>query len=49
MRPTLIGAAEVDQWMACMRKALDTVEPPPYWREILDQAFVRMCDALRNS
>lgn len=46
--PYAIGAAEVDQWLACMRRALDTVEPPADWREILDQAFVRMCDALRN-
>ena len=47
--PYAIGHAEVDQWLACMRQALDQVEPPPYWREILDQAFVRMCDGLRNS
>ena len=46
--PYAIGAEEVDQWLACMRQALDAVEPPPYWRDILDQAFVRMCDALRS-
>ena len=46
--PYAIGAEEVDQWLACMRQALDAVEPPPYWRDILDQAFVRMCGALRS-
>jgi len=47
--PFPIGAKETDQWMACMRQALDQVEAPAQWRGLLEQAFERMCQGLRSS
>ena len=47
--PFAIGAQEADQWMACMRQALQAVEAPAEWRGPLEQAFERMCQGLRTS
>jgi len=44
-----IGAAEVDQWMACMRRALAATEMPDDWRDALDRGMTRICQALRNA
>ncbi len=47
--PFAIGAAEADQWLDCMRKAMLLEPPPAEWREALDTAFARMCQGLRNA
>ena len=44
-----IGEAERDAWMVCMRAAMDDCELPPDMRDLLDQAFLRMANAFRNS
>ncbi len=44
-----IGAAEADQWMACMRQALAAAEVDPDWRPLLERAFERMCQGLRTA
>jgi len=44
-----IGQAERDAWMVCMRAAMDDCELPPDLRDLLDQAFLRMANAFRNS
>lgn len=43
-----IGAAEAEQWMACMRQAFDEAGVPALWRKALDAAFARLCEAMRN-
>ncbi len=47
-RPYEIGDTEVDQWMMCMRRALDDSELPAEMRALLDQGFVRMANAFRS-
>ena len=47
-RPYEIGDAEHDQWMMCMRTAMDECELPEDMRALLDQAFSRMADAFRS-
>ena len=44
-----IGEAERDAWMVCMRAAMDDCELPAEMRGLLDQAFLRMANAFRNS
>ena len=44
-----IGQAERDAWMVCMRAAMDDCDLPPEIRGLLDQAFLRMANAFRNS
>ena len=46
--PFAIGESERDQWMACMRQALNETEMDKDVREIVDQALFRMADSLRN-
>lgn len=46
--PFAIGAAEVEQWLGCMRQALEAVRAPEAWREPLMTAFTRMCGGMRN-
>lgn len=46
--PFAIGESERDQWMLCMRKAMDEAELDNDVREIVDQALFRMADALRT-
>ncbi|MFN3582817.1 group II truncated hemoglobin [Phenylobacterium sp.] len=44
-----IGQAEAEQWAACMRKAMGVADVPPAWIRPLDEAFSRMCKAMRNA
>ena len=46
--PFRIDAAVADQWLACMRAALDAVSVSAQWRGPLDDAFARMCTGLQN-
>ena len=46
--PYAIGNAERDQWMACMRQAMDDCEVPQDVREMIDKPLTRMCEAFRN-
>lgn len=43
-----IGPAERDQWMACMRAALASLEIEDDVRALFDAAFARLADGLRN-
>ncbi|MDO9224537.1 MAG: group II truncated hemoglobin [Pseudomonadota bacterium] len=43
-----IGNAERDQWMHCMRLALDEVVEDAKLRAELHQAFVKVADHMRN-
>jgi hemoglobin len=46
--PFAIRAAERDQWLACMRMALDDVDAPPDLVEPLMKAFHGTADWMRN-
>ncbi len=46
--PFPIGDAERDQWMLCMRQALDEVVPDPRLRDELGTAFQKVADHMRN-
>lgn len=47
-RPYAIGEAERDQWMMCMRRALEECDVDPEIRSLLDKPFLRVADAFRN-
>lgn len=47
-RPYAIGEAERDEWMMCMRRAMEECELPAEVRALLDQAFLRMANAFRS-
>jgi len=47
-RPYAIGDVERDEWMMCMRSAMDDCELPAEMRALLDQAFLRMANAFRS-
>jgi len=47
-RPFQIGAAERDQWMFCMRRAMADCEVQPELRILLDKPFMRMCEAFSS-
>jgi hemoglobin len=47
-RPFAIGAAERDQWMMCMRRALADCGVKEEMRALLDPAFLRVAEAFRN-
>ncbi|MDP1753577.1 MAG: group II truncated hemoglobin [Reyranella sp.] len=47
-RPFAIGQAERDEWMMCMRRALEDCGVPEDVRSVLDGAFLRMAEAFRN-
>jgi len=47
-RPYEIGETERDQWMTCMRAAMDECAVPAEMRALLDQGFLRMADAFRS-
>lgn len=47
-RPFAIGEAERDEWMMCMRRALEECGLPEDIRTVLDAAFLRMAEAFRN-
>jgi hemoglobin len=46
--PFSIGAAERDQWMLCMRRALEDMEMPEELRRHLYQAFWQVANHMRN-
>jgi len=43
-RPFAIGEVERDEWMMCMRRAMDECALPADMRALLDQAFWRMAN-----
>jgi hemoglobin len=47
-RPYAIGDIERDEWMMCMRHAMDECGLPADMRALLDQAFSRMADLFRG-
>lgn len=47
-RPYPIGAAERDQWMMCIRRAMEDCGVEPEVRKLLDQPFMRMCQAFSS-
>ena len=46
--PFSIGNVERDQWMACMRQAMEEVDVPTDLRAALGDAFQRTADWMRN-
>lgn len=46
--PFPIGTRERDQWLQCMRQALDEVVPDDKLRNELYAAFVKVADHMRN-
>jgi hemoglobin len=46
--PFAIGDLERDQWMACMRQAMEEIEVPQGLRMGLTQAFKKTADWMRN-
>lgn len=46
--PFAIGDEERDQWMHCMRLALDEAVEEAALRKELEQAFVKVADHMRN-
>ena len=46
--PFAIGESERDQWLRCMRQALDEVVAEPALREELFAAFAKLADHMRN-
>lgn len=47
--PFAIGIAERDQWMGCMRQAMQECELDPALRERLDASFMNTADWMRNT
>jgi hemoglobin len=47
-RPYAIGDVERDEWMMCMRLAMDECGLPAEMRALLDQAFLRMANLFRS-
>lgn len=43
-----IGEAERDQWMMCIRRAMEDTGVSPEMRRLLDAPFLRMCEAFRS-
>lgn len=48
-RPYAIGEAERDEWMMCMRRAMDDCALTGEMRAVMDQAFLRMANLFRNA
>jgi hemoglobin len=46
--PFAIGTVERDQWMACMKQAMEEIEVPQGLREGLQAAFFKTADWMRN-
>ena len=46
--PFAIGTVERDQWMACMKQAMEELEVPGELRAGLEQAFFKTADWMRN-
>jgi hemoglobin len=47
--PFAIGPAAVDQWLLCMRKALDDSDADPAFKEQLFDAFMRTARHMMNT
>lgn len=47
-RPFAIGAPERDEWMMCMRRAMDECALASDMRAVLDRAFLQMADRFRS-
>lgn len=47
-KPFPIGGTEVDEWMFCMRKAMEDTGVPDDVRTLLDKPFARVCEAFKN-
>lgn len=47
-KPFAIGAEERDQWMMCIRRAMEDCGVEKDVRELLDVPFMRVCEAFRN-
>ncbi|MFM1815161.1 MAG: putative hemoglobin protein trHb [Pseudomonadota bacterium] len=47
-RPFAIGESERDQWMMCMRQAMDDCGVPVEVRKMIDVPLERMANAFRN-
>lgn len=47
--PFTIGIAERDQWMACMRQAMQECQLDPELRQRLDASFMNTADWMRNT
>jgi hemoglobin len=47
-RPFAIGEKERDEWMMCIRRAMEDCSVPDEVRTLLDKPFLRMCEAFRN-
>ncbi len=43
-----IDKSVADQWLLCMRHALDKLDAPPESRQFIDAAFTRVCAAMIN-
>ncbi len=48
-RPYAIGEAERDEWMMCMRRAMDDCALTGEMRAVMDRAFLRMANLFRNA
>jgi len=48
-RPYAIGDDERDEWMRCMRRAMNECDLPAGMRSLLDQGFMRMANLFRSS
>jgi hemoglobin len=48
-RPYAIGDVERDEWMHCMRRAMDDCGLPAEVRAVLDQAFLNMANRFRST
>ena len=46
--PFAIGPEERDQWLLCMKKALDAVGASDELKQMLDKPMFRIADAVRN-
>jgi hemoglobin len=47
-RPFAIGERERDEWMMCIRRAMEDCGVPAEVRTLLDKPLLRMCEAFRN-
>jgi hemoglobin len=47
-RPYTIGTAERDQWLACMRRALEETGATPAVQKMLERPLFVMADAMRS-
>lgn len=46
--PFAIGEIERDQWMACMKQAMEELEVAPELRSFLEKALFKTADWMRN-